>query len=222
MEINYYHFSTVHREEARFKSMIGILDYGLGNVIAFQNIYNRLGVKSVLVSNTEQLSRVNKIIIPGVGAFDWAIRRLKDSKLIDLLNERVISERVPVLGVCVGMQVMLESSEEGESPGLGWIQGTVEQLHKTGDSSLPLPHMGWNNIELTDDNPLFDGLRDARFYFLHSYCVSQSVKADSVVFASYGKSFAAAISKSNVHGVQFHPEKSHHWGVRLLTNFEKI
>ena len=209
-------------EEEHFNYMIGILNYGLGNVSAFQNIYKRLGVNCTTVSNEYELLNVNKIIIPGVGSFDWALTRLKESKMGDVLKERVISEHVPVLGVCVGMQMMAESSEEGELPGLGWFEGRVENLDKNSSSSFPLPHMGWNDVKSVGNDPLFDGLEDSRFYFLHSYCFSQSVSADFVACATYGRKFAAAISRSNIYGVQFHPEKSHHWGMRLLGNFARL
>lgn len=202
--------------------MIGILDYGLGNVCAFQNIYNHLGIRCALVSEKEQLLRVSKIILPGVGAFDWAISRLGESKMYDLLKERVISERVPILGVCVGMQMMAESSEEGILQGLGWFDVKVERLATSNCNSLLLPHMGWNDVKSLGNNPLFDGLENSRFYFLHSYCIPNIVVADSIVSASYGTTFAASVSKSNIHGVQFHPEKSHHWGVRLLENFANL
>ena len=202
--------------------MIGILNYGLGNVGAFINIYNRLGIHCTAVSTEDELLRVNKIIIPGVGSFDWALTRLKASRMNELLRERVIVEHVPVLGVCVGMQIMAESSEEGELPGLGWFEARVERLESDICRRFPLPHMGWNDVETVGSNPLFDGLQNPRFYFLHSYCFPQSVNADFVSCATYGKTFAAAISKSNIHGVQFHPEKSHHWGIKLLENFSRF
>ncbi len=204
--------------------MIEIIDYGLGNTQAFVNIYQRLDIPVGLAKKAEDLSEATHIILPGVGAFDWAMSRLDMSGMLEMLNHLVIDKKIPVLGVCVGMQIMAKSSEEGTSDGLGWIDADVrrfdaEYMQKT----ISLPHMGWNDVESRDNSDLFNDMgKDARFYFLHSYYFSPNNASNVIASTVYGKQFAAAVRRDNVYGVQFHPEKSHSWGIQLLKNFAGI
>lgn len=203
--------------------MIGILDYGLGNVCAFENIYRRLRIAAKSVRTPEELMSADRLILPGVGAFDRSMTRLADSGMLGALNDRVLQDGVPVLGVCVGMQIMAESSDEGARSGLGWIPGRVERFHdyffKT---RTHLPHMGWNDVEVSINNPLFSGLSNPQFYFLHSYFLAPADDGDVIARTSYGQVFASAVRRGNIWATQFHPEKSHEWGVELLRNFAKV
>lgn len=201
--------------------MIAIVDYGLGNVRAFANIYKRLNIEAVLASTADVLERAERIILPGVGSFDWAMRRLERSGLRPALEERVTVAGRPVLGVCVGMQMMARSSEEGKEPGLGWIDAEVRRFVPEADGGARmLPHMGWNDVMPSRDNALLKGLEDeARFYFLHSYYFAPDKEGEVIAAADYGGRFACAVQSGNCYGVQFHPEKSHGWGIRLLRNF---
>ncbi|MFM2289029.1 MAG: hypothetical protein RL684_2172 [Pseudomonadota bacterium] len=201
--------------------MIGIVDYGLGNVQAFANIYKRLGIPAVLARSADELAGATHIILPGVGAFDWAMERLCASGMRDCLDQLVRVERRPVLGVCVGMQMMAGSSDEGSTGGLGWFDATVrlfDDAKFTGRTHLP--HMGWNDVAPVASAGLFEGLGEGvRFYFLHSYYFAPNDPADILATTDYGGSFACAVRRDNVYGVQFHPEKSHGWGGQLLKNF---
>lgn len=204
--------------------MIHIVDYGLGNVQAFLNMYKRLGVQAVRATTAEDLSRAERIILPGVGAFDHAMELLASSGMRAALDERVLVQRVPVLGICVGMQILANASDEGVGAGLGWVPGRVKAFSETpGSDVLPLPHMGWNDVSPVSGSPLFKGLEQgARFYFLHSFYFSCDQSGHVAATASYGLDFGCAVSAGNIHGVQFHPEKSHHFGAQLLKNFAEL
>ncbi|MFH2047079.1 MAG: imidazole glycerol phosphate synthase subunit HisH [Pseudomonadota bacterium] len=204
--------------------MIGIINYGLGNIKAFANIYNRLGIKFVIVAKAVDLKPVTKIILPGVGAFDSAMRLLDKSDMRQPLDDIALKRHLPVLGVCVGMQIMAHSSEEGKMPGLGWIDGEVKKFDSSKlTSATHLPHMGWNNIRPLIQNSLLKDLgADSRFYFLHSYYFHCRKNEDMLAVTDYGGLFASAVHSGNIFGVQFHPEKSHQWGIQLLKNFSEI
>mgnify|MGYP001198459893 CR=1 FL=1 len=204
--------------------MIGIVNYGLGNVQAFLNIYRKLNIACCIISHPAEVARADKLVLPGVGAFDWAMRRLNDSGLRPSLSEAVIGKGVPVLGVCVGMQILAVKSEEGSLQGLGWIDGEVRRLPADfGGQKLQLPHMGWNDVRPINDDTLFKGSGSGwRFYFLHSYFFYFSRSEDIAAFTDYGIEFACAIRSRNIFGVQFHPEKSHAWGIQLLKNFAEL
>lgn len=201
--------------------MIAILGYGLGNIKAFQNIYRELNIPCVVAEDRATLAAADRIILPGVGSFDHAMQRLKASGLFETLEEAVVERGKPVLGICVGMQMLARASEEGVEPGLGWIDGSVEKIRFAADVPRGLlPHMGWSTIDAKADEPLLTGLDDALgFYFLHSYRFVCNDPDDVIGTADYATSFHCAVRRDNVHGVQFHPEKSHHNGIRLLKNF---
>ena len=203
--------------------MIAIVDYGLGNVQAFMDIYKRLNLPVTAARTASELAGAQRIILPGVGAFDWAMGRLIASGMRDKLDEMVIGNKVPVLGVCVGMQLMASVSEEGKLPGLGWVDGEVKLFENSNFShKTHLPHMGWNDLTSHSDDGIFASLPSPRFYFLHSYFFCASNEENVIATSSYGTQFTSAIRQKNIFGTQFHPEKSHMWGVRLLENFAKM
>lgn len=204
--------------------MIHIVDYGLGNIQAFANMYKRLGFESKRAQTAADLGGATKIILPGVGAFDHAMEQLDASGMRPVLESLVKEQHVPVLGICVGMQILASSSEEGSSAGLGWVPGRVRSFRTTPQSAqLPMPHMGWNDVLPVVDSPLFKGLEtDPRFYFLHSFYFDCDNDAHALARASYGFDFSCAVAVGNVYGVQFHPEKSHHYGASLLKNFAEL
>ena len=204
--------------------MIAIIDYGLGNVRAFANVYHKLNITAEIVSKAEDLISASKVILPGVGSFDYAMQRLEKSGMRPFLDEIVLHRHVPVLGICVGMQMLACSSEEGSLPGLGWLDGVVKRFKFSSlERPLSVPHMGWNNVKLLKINGLLKGLdHTARFYFLHSYYFHCQNNKDLVAVTDYGGDFACAVNSDNVFGVQFHPEKSHQWGMSLLENFARL
>lgn len=204
--------------------MITIVNYGLGNIQAIANIYKRLNIPARIAASTEELAEAQKIILPGVGAFDWAMTRLDQSGMRERLNDLVLGKGRPVLGICVGMQMMAKRSDEGVLAGLGWIDAEVRKFdeasftHKT-----HLPHMGWNDVAPRQNGGLFRGLESsARFYFLHSYYVAPSQEDDVLAITDYNGPYASSVRSGNVFGVQFHPEKSHQWGLQLLKNFAEL
>jgi imidazole glycerol-phosphate synthase subunit HisH len=204
--------------------MITIVDYGLGNIRAFLNVYRRLNIPATTAATADELTRATKVILPGVGSFDHAMEKLTQSGMREPLEDLARGQRVPVLGVCVGMQILGRGSDEGRLPGLGWLDGQVRTLEAlTPMGELPLPHMGWNDVRPSMKHRLFEGLEsDARFYFLHSYFFQCDRDEDTMAVSSYGGNFACAAGAANVFGVQFHPEKSHHYGARLLQNFAEM
>jgi glutamine amidotransferase len=204
--------------------MIAIVDYGLGNVQAIANIYNKLGIPVTLARTPADIAAGERIILPGVGAFDHAIERLENSGMRGALDEAVKSRGAPVLGICVGMQMLATRSDEGSRPGLGWVDGEVRKFDvSTFKQRTHLPHMGWNDVEPAPSEPLFRELEaGARFYFLHSYYFQPAAESSIVASADYNGRFACGVRNGAVYGVQFHPEKSHQWGIRLLRNFAEL
>lgn len=204
--------------------MITIVDYGLGNIRAFLNVYRRLNIEARTATTGSDLQDATKVILPGVGAFDHAMERLTASGMREALDDLALRRRVPILGVCVGMQILGRDSDEGRLPGLGWIDGRVRTLTSLMPvAPLPVPHMGWNDVRPVVPNRLFDGLESPpRFYFLHSFYFECARAEDAIAVADYGADFACAVNAGNVYGVQFHPEKSHHFGATILKNFAEI
>lgn len=201
--------------------MIRIADYGLGNTAALINIYKRMNIECLAAQSAQDLLDASKIILPGVGSFDQAIGLLRNSGMLETIDHLVREKKVPLLGICVGMQMLAEASDEGALPGLGWISGRVRAFRNAvPDAALPMPHMGWNDVRPVAGNALFQGLeKDSQFYFLHSYFFQCERAGDVAATAEYGLEFACAVNAGNVYGVQFHPEKSHQCGARLLRNF---
>ena len=204
--------------------MITIINYGLGNVLAFKNLYERLNISVGVATCAEELDGASKLILPGVGAFDHAMESLNDSGMRDSLDDLVMNKSVPVLGVCVGMQMLACSSEEGKLPGLGWINGSVRRFDEaTLRQPARLPHMGWNDVVPKSGARLFNGLEhDSRFYFLHSFYFDCASNDNVLATSEYGIEFGCAVASNNIYGVQFHPEKSHDYGGRLLKNFAEL
>ena len=204
--------------------MITIIDYGVGNIAAFQNVYNRLNIPVNVAKNLTDLDGSDKLILPGVGSFDYAMSQLNNSGMREKLDHLVLKERIPVIGICVGMQMMGFQSEEGNLRGLSWIDAKVCKFDESKIKyRTKLPHMGWNNVNPIVNHPLFDGLgQDSLFYFLHSFYVECNYQNNIMATTNYGKSFASVIEKDNIFGVQFHPEKSHSYGERLLKNFANL
>ncbi len=201
--------------------MIAIVNYGSGNIQAIANIYGRLGVPCVVASRPDDLDGANKVILPGVGAFDQAMNELDASGIRRALDTCVLEQKKPILGICVGMQLLAKSSEEGQATGLGWIDAEVKRFdHSTVGQTTQLPHMGWNTVEPARADALFDGVEVQNgYYFLHSYYFSCRHRDDELASTDYGVRFTSAVRRDNVYGVQFHPEKSHQNGVQLLKNF---
>ncbi|MFN3631119.1 MAG: imidazole glycerol phosphate synthase subunit HisH [Casimicrobiaceae bacterium] len=201
--------------------MIRIVDYGVGNIQAFLTMFKRLGIPAERAKSEQELIDAHRLILPGVGAFDHAMELLNASGMRPRLEEMVLERQVPVLGVCVGMQMLAGGSEEGDLPGLNWIPGRVRSFASNpASASLPMPHMGWNDVTPTPGHRLFAGFEESpRFYFLHSYYFECEQAQHSAAKAQYGMAFDCVVSNGHIHGVQFHPEKSHHFGAQLLKNF---
>ncbi len=201
--------------------MITIVDYGVGNSGSILNMLKKVGAKAEASSDPDVLRRAEKLILPGVGAFDAGMRKLNEAGLAPLLNELVLEKKVPVIGLCLGMQLMTQKSAEGTEAGLGWFEAeTVRFQFGPGQGHLKVPHMGWNTLDIRRPHPLVADLGPgSRFYFVHSYHVLCADEADVVAYTDYGHPVAAVISKGNILGAQFHPEKSHKFGMQLLRNF---
>lgn len=204
--------------------MITIVDYGSGNIEAIANIYKRLNIPYQISPSVELLEHSEKLILPGVGAFDKTMHQLNESGLRAKLDELVIEKKIPVLGVCVGMQIMSYKSEEGHLSGLGWIEGEVKKIDTTKFTHKPhVPHMGWNTISDRIKHPILNNLeKEKGFYFLHSFYFSCHSEKNILCTTTYGNEFASGVFSDNIFGMQFHPEKSHSNGIQLLKNFAEL
>lgn len=203
--------------------MIHVLDYGAGNVGSVTRMIEHVGGQSRRVSDPASLVDAMKIVLPGVGAFDHGMSLLRSAGWVDALNEAVLERRIPILGICLGMQLMCRSSEEGHLPGLGWIDAEVKRFVAAPGSELKIPHMGWNVVKVAKETPLIPvGGDEWRFYFVHSYYAVCGDSSDILATAEHGQDFVAAFSHRNIFGVQFHPEKSHRFGMQLMQRFMEM
>jgi len=204
--------------------MITIIDYGMGNVGSIGNMFKKIGVDAEITSDIEKIKNATKIVLPGVGSFDNGMRNLSEGGFIDILHVKVVDEGTPVLGICLGMQLMTRGSEEGVLRGLGWLDAdTVKFRFDVESVNRKIPHMGWNTVETVKNSRIFESMyEDPRFYFVHSYYVVCDNQADVLARTEYGIEFVSAFESGNVYGVQFHPEKSHKYGIKLLSNFAEL
>lgn len=202
--------------------MIVIIDYGIGNLRSILNKLGRIGVDATISSNVDDIANATKLILPGVGAFPSAIDNLRQMHLIRVLEKKVLEDKVPILGICLGMQLMTKWSEEGNVEGLGWLDAETKSLRECSPSIL-VPHIGWNTALKKKDSPLMTNIpSESEFYFVHSFYVSCHDPSDIITVTNYGCEFASTIQRSNIFATQFHPEKSHSNGIKLLKNFAEI
>jgi glutamine amidotransferase len=202
--------------------MIAIVDYGVGNLGSIQNMFTRIGAQSLITSESETIENSDKLVLPGVGAFDTGMNNLERLGLITILNKQVLERGVPILGICLGMQLFSSGSEEGSAPGLGWIEAQTIRFHFDEDSNLRIPHMGWDSLDVRQSGSILDGRSDeSRYYFVHSYHVRCKHESNVLATTNYGIVFHSAVIKENIIGMQFHPEKSHKFGMKLLRNFSE-
>jgi glutamine amidotransferase len=201
--------------------MITIIDYGLGNLVSVKNMLKKLGVNSQTTDKPEEIDAAKKLILPGVGSFDNGMKLIKEKGLFTVLNKKVVDDKTPILGICLGMQLLTKSSEEGVLPGLGWIDANTVKFEFE-DKSLKIPHMGWNYIDVRKENRLINKREKQRFYFVHSYYVKCKDTNDILATSNYGTDFTCAVNHENIYGVQFHPEKSLKFGMSVLKNFAEI
>jgi glutamine amidotransferase len=203
--------------------VIVIVDHGMGNLGSVQNMIRKIGADSVRTADPDTVRQADKLVLAGIGAFDGAMDRLAELGLVDVLNDLVLERRVPILGVCLGMQLMAHSSEEGNRGGLGWLDAEVTRFSFPPGENLPVPHMGWQAVEPNRASPLFDpGMPEQRFYFSHAYHLVCNDPVDVAATATYGYLFAAAVHRGNILGTQFHPEKSHVFGAEVYRRFVNL
>lgn len=203
--------------------MIVIVDYGIGNLASVQNMFKKIGVREVVVSgDKEVISKASKIILPGVGAFDAGMNNLEQSGIIPVLNQKALVEKTPLLGICLGMQLLTLRSEEGQKKGLGWIDAETVKFNPEPTLKLKVPNMGWNYIHVKRSNPLVDTESKNRFYFVHSYYVKCFDESQSLATSNFGIDFTCMVNKENIYGAQFHPEKSLKFGMKVFENFAKL
>jgi imidazole glycerol-phosphate synthase subunit HisH len=203
--------------------MITIIDYGIGNLSSIRNMLRKSGFNSIISGRAEDVANASKILLPGMGAFDNCMEKLDQSGLRPLIERRVLKEKVAVLGICVGLQMFMQSSEEGLLKGLGWIKGnTIRFKQEKMQGERKIPNMGWLDVQFKRASPLLKDLDGSRFYFAHSYHVELNESKDELISANYGYDYTVAIEHENIMGVQFHPEKSHRFGMQLLKNFATL
>ncbi len=202
------------------KGKLIIIDNGLSNIGSLMNMLKKIGAEFMPSCNPFDVQEAEKIILPGIGAFDAGMKRLSDLGLVDALNEKAMVQKIPVLGICLGMQLMANGSEEGRMKGLSWFDAEVVRFKFAESAPLKIPHMGWNFVSLKKKSRLFENFSDhPKFYFVHSYHFKTNKENDQLCVTNYGYDFASAVESGNIAGVQFHPEKSHKFGMQLLRNF---
>lgn len=197
---------------------IVIIDFGMGNIGSVANMIKKAGGNAIITSDKDKILRAKKLLLPGVGAFDAGMNNLHDKGLTNVIIEAVSSADTTLFGICLGMQLLFDKSEEGELPGIGLISGTVNRF-VSDNMSVKIPHMGWNSIQIKNTNQLMNSLEDSRYYFVHSYYVKCNNPEDVVSTTHYIEEFDSIVRKNNVYGAQFHPEKSHKFGLTLFQNF---
>jgi len=203
--------------------MIVTINYGMGNLGSILNMLKKIGAPAIISSDAKEIQKADKLILPGVGSFDNGMKNLDALGFIPVLQEKVLHQKTPILGICLGMQLMTKNSEEGKLPGLGWIDAETIRFKHDPSSSLKVPHMGWNSVSIAKDSPLFKEMYpDPRFYFVHSFHAVCYKTTDVLATSHFGYDFVSAFQRDNIMGVQFHPEKSHKYGMRLLKNFAEL
>ena len=202
-------------------SKVVVVDYGMGNVGSVLNMLKRAGAKAMLSKGPGDLDQADRLILPGVGAFDTGMHNLREMGYLDVLNRKVLQGRTPILGICIGAQLFTRGSEEGREPGLGWLDADTVRFRFPDDADKPkVPHMGWNTVQICKPTPLFpDSEPRRRFYFVHSFHMRCNTPGDVLTSSNYGYEFASAVCRYNILGTQFHPEKSHRWGLELFRSF---
>ncbi len=202
--------------------MIVIIDYGMGNLRSVQKAFERVRIEAKISADPEDITKASKLVLPGVGHFQQGINNLKSRGLFDLLNEMVLEKKKPIIGICLGMQLMTEFSEEGNCSGFGWIKAQTKKFVFNGNG-LKIPHMGWNNLSIRSNETLLKGISQENFfYFVHSYFVSCKNDTDILAETEYGHKFVSCFQKKNIFGCQFHPEKSHNMGLLILKNYAEM
>ena len=204
--------------------MITIIDYGMGNLGSVANMFKKIGVTTQITNDLNKINEASKILLPGVGAFDAAISRIDDGGFRKVLNKKALEDKVPILGICLGMQLLSRKSEEGILEGLNWIEADTIKFTFNPEEKLKIPHMGWNFVKEVNSSPLTHQLpNESKFYFVHSYYVKADSKENVLMETQYGHLFDSVITNgSNIYGAQFHPEKSHKFGMKLFENFAKL
>lgn len=204
--------------------MITIVDYGMGNLGSVANMFKKVGAQSEVTSDLAKIAKAKKILLPGVGAFDTAMNKINEGHFREVLDRKALEEKVPVLGICLGMQLLTRSSEEGTAKGLGWIDADTKRFSFENNQNLKVPHMGWNRVYEVNPSPLTKDLDgESRFYFVHSYYVQTDHEANVLMKTRYGLDFDSVITNGqNIFGAQFHPEKSHRYGMQLFKNFANL
>jgi glutamine amidotransferase len=201
--------------------MIVVVDYGAGNIGSILNMFKRLGADVCASSDPCVIENASKLILPGVGSFDYGMKKLLESGIVDVLNKKVLVDKIPILGICLGVQLMTQCSEEGELPGLGWFQArTVKFSFSERQGHLKIPNMGWIDTSFKKRSKIFDyGDEEYRYYYVHSYHLLSEIESDVLCTANYAYEFVSGLEKGNIYGLQFHPEKSHKFGMKIFKNF---
>ncbi|MEO9023064.1 MAG: imidazole glycerol phosphate synthase subunit HisH [Ginsengibacter sp.] len=204
--------------------MISIIDYGAGNLGSIANMLRKLGNPGIITSSADDIAKADKLILPGVGNFDYGMSKLQQSGLIEVLNDKVLNDKIPVLGICLGAQLMTKKSEEGKLPGLGWFDAEVKKFSFPADQiNLRIPHMGWNYVTVQKQTLLTKDLpEESKYYFVHSYYIHANTPEDVMLTTNYYNDFASALNHDNIYALQFHPEKSHKYGLKIFQNFLSI